>query len=191
MKPKNKNTKNLSPNTVTSSVKKKNVNVHQELTSTALTKYQSKQQKKQDKPNSVGMSKISSSGVGSATKKKINSIPNSIFKKLIEKAECDTGSDKECIGFTAKHNNYEMSWYWSYSFISDDVIVGDYGRMIKGKWQILEPTESHIKAMDKLIDKRFKEIEEIEEQDRLDAIDARDYQDHLDDINSQWAKYVL
>ena len=80
----------------------------------------------------------------------MKNIPQNIFTQLIERAVCDTGEDTSLIGLRSKIGNYELSFY---AEDQDDylLIVEDFGKMIKGKWEQFVPTKNQKLIMRKKI----------------------------------------
>lgn len=61
-----------------------------------------------------------------------------------------SGFGVEKIVFKGKHFNYEASFYADEED-NYDLIVEDFGRMYKGKWQQLEPSSAQINLMNRMI----------------------------------------
>lgn len=69
-----------------------------------------------------------------------------IFTGLLKNLKCETGNEKDVIGFRAKYKGYEISFHGE---LDDnyDVIVGDFGRMLNGKWEQAEPKQYQLQLM--------------------------------------------
>lgn len=68
---------------------------------------------------------------------KHETMPDSIFSKLLLKSKIDDDATLEVLGMNFSHNNWKAGFYLE----NDELFIDDFGYMEKGKWVQLEPTE--------------------------------------------------
>jgi len=88
---------------------------------------------------------------------------DSIFQNLLNKAILDTGNDLETVGFTAKLNQYEMSFYGE-MVTGHNVTIEDFGHNYGSSWNQLEPTQEQRLALQRLMNKTVEKLENREHQ---------------------------
>ena len=92
-----------------------------------------------------------------------------IFNGLIEKLECQSWEINGSIGFSAKFNNYGLSFYAD----AEDgfkLMVEDFGRMMSDKWEQLEPSKKQLEKMQKIINEKADSLHTSEEtEERYDV----------------------
>ena len=95
----------------------------------------------------------------------------SIFQNLLAKAELDTGNDLETVGFTAKLNQYEMSFYGE-MVTGHKLTIEDFGHNYGSNWEQMEPTQEQRLALQRLINQAVEKIEkEQPEEEEVKAFD--------------------
>ena len=87
----------------------------------------------------------------------------SIFRNLLAKVELDTGEDLETVGFSAKLNQYEMSFY-AEMVTGHNITIEDFGHNYGSNWNQLEPTQEQRLALQLLINKTVEKLEKREDQ---------------------------
>ncbi|WP_028376030.1 hypothetical protein [Leeuwenhoekiella sp. MAR_2009_132] len=95
---------------------------------------------------------------------------DSVFINLLKKAELDTGNDLETVGFTAKLNQYEMSFY-AEMVTGHNVTIEDFGHNYGSNWNQLEPTQEQRLALQRLMNKTVEKLEKREDQPEQEYLD--------------------
>ncbi len=95
-------------------------------------------------------------------------ISKKIFNNLLKNVECDTGNDKEDIGFSSKWMNYEIGFYIN-DGDEDTILIDDFGFMKNGSWTQCEPTSFQREKMKEILVKKLNEIYEQEIQEGIEA----------------------
>tara|TARA_R110002020_G_scaffold318905_12_gene534594 strand:- start:4277 stop:4618 length:342 start_codon:yes stop_codon:yes gene_type:complete len=88
---------------------------------------------------------------------------DSVFINLLKKAQLDTGEDLETVGFSAKLNPYEMSFY-AELVTGHNITIEDFGHQYGKSWQQLEPTPEQRLALQELMNKTVEKLERREDQ---------------------------
>ena len=85
-------------------------------------------------------------------------IGRDVFKGLMENLKCETGNDRDAIGFSSKFKGYEISFYGE---LEDnyELNVEDFGKMVSGKWLEIEPTDVQIEIMEIKLKIKLTQIE--------------------------------
>lgn len=94
---------------------------------------------------------------------KINTpiINDKAFTFLIKNCECQTGDDKQRIGFVSKWMNYEISFYSSDNNIVE-AVIDDFGFLKGGVWNQCEATDNQFKKMGDVLNKKLIELDSTE-----------------------------
>ena len=95
---------------------------------------------------------------------------DSIFNNLLAKAKLDTGKDLETVGFTAKLNQYEMSFYGEL-VNGHNVTIEDFGHNYGSSWNQLNPTKEQRLALQRLINNAVEKLEKQEPQPEYSGFD--------------------
>lgn len=95
---------------------------------------------------------------------------DSIFNNLLAKAKLDTGKDLETVGFTAKLNQYEMSFY-AEMVTGHNVTIEDFGHNYGSSWNQMEPTQEQRMALQRLMNETVEKLEVQEDQPKLEYFD--------------------
>ncbi len=77
------------------------------------------------------------------------------FNKLLKASHCETGTDKECIGFVADYENFHMRFH---SEVDEIVIVEEFGCEVDGVWVPAEPTYMQKLRLWNVVRKRLDEL---------------------------------
>ena len=96
------------------------------------------------------------------------------FEKLIENLKLENSQD--CIAFSAKYQNYEMSFY---SNENDILILEDFGFMKKQKWVQLEPTKMQLAKLQSKINEQREFLNNEPNEPEYDADFKGDYYDYF------------
>lgn len=89
---------------------------------------------------------------------KTSEIGQTTFSRLMVSAECDYWSPSECVGF----NSTQANFYCDFHGVPEDgfkVVVGDFGKFVKGEWSQMQPTDSQVLEMQTMIYTKVKQLE--------------------------------
>lgn len=93
-------------------------------------------------------------------------MPPALFDRLIELADCETGTDTDTIGFRSSFNGWHLGFYGE---LSDGykVVVDEFGHYAKKNFTQCEPTDEQLRKMAEKLQERADEIYrlKIEEED--------------------------
>ena len=77
----------------------------------------------------------------------------STFQNLIKKATCDTGNERDTVGFTAKHQQHELIFFGE-AQDGHQVTIDTFGKMYKKKWIRDTPSQTQLNTMQKHINNK-------------------------------------
>ena len=96
------------------------------------------------------------------------------FNKLITSLKLE--NDPNCIAFSAKYQNYELSFY---ADENDNVIVEDFGFMRRHNWVQLEPTKMQLAKMQTKINEQREILNNEPNDPEYDADFKGDHYDYF------------
>ena len=96
------------------------------------------------------------------------------FNKLITSLKLE--NDPDCIAFSAKYQNYELSFY---ADENDNVIVDNFGFTKRHNWVQLEPTKMQLAKLQTKIDEQLKILKNEAKENDYDKDFKGDHYDYF------------
>lgn len=119
----------------------------------------------------------------------MNPVQEKLSQTISKAKSDDNGFGLEIISFKGKHHNYEVSFYANQEN-GHELEVEDFGRMYKGEWEQLNPTQNQIDQMQKIISDHKKYLIDQEDEEAIREaereIEAQEWEGTKDFINSNF-----
>ena len=94
-------------------------------------------------------------------------IRQSVFNKLMEAVECETGNDLDIVGLGTRIFGYSIGFYGEQDN-GHELIIDEFGHFVEGDWVTCNPTPKQLETMKSMLSKEIKRIQSEIEQEELD-----------------------